>query len=91
MSVEDVGEALRRIRAYVHLTPVVHSNTIDETVGCKVFFKCETLQRGGSFKVRGAFNQVLQLPKTAKVRLNGERAQTSFVTFDVILLGCHHT
>jgi threonine dehydratase len=36
---------------------------VDERAGCKVFFKCENLQRGGAFKIRGASNLVLSIPQ----------------------------
>jgi threonine dehydratase len=50
-----------RIRPYVHRTPVFSSRSIDRMVGARVSFKCENLQRGGAFKLRGALNTVLSL------------------------------
>lgn len=37
------------------------SRSIDERAGCRVFLKCENLQRGGAFKIRGASNLILSL------------------------------
>ncbi len=37
------------------------SRGIDERAGCRVFLKCENLQRGGAFKIRGASNLILSL------------------------------
>jgi threonine dehydratase len=34
----------------------MHSRLFDEAAGAECFFKCENLQRGGAFKIRGAFN-----------------------------------
>jgi threonine dehydratase len=50
-SFEDVRAARERIAPYVHRTPVLTSRQIDERVGCRVFFKCETFQRVGASKV----------------------------------------
>ena len=58
----DVEDAARRLAGRIHRTPVMTSRTLDELAGCKLFFKCENLQRGGSFKIRGALNAALQTP-----------------------------
>ncbi|MGC0143726.1 threo-3-hydroxy-L-aspartate ammonia-lyase [Pseudactinotalea sp. Z1732] len=58
---EDVPAAAHRIAAHVHRTPVLTSRRLDDRVGARVFLKCENLQRAGAFKVRGAFNALLQL------------------------------
>lgn len=39
------------------------SRSVDARAGAAVFFKCENLQRGGSFKLRGASNFLLSIPK----------------------------
>ena len=39
-------------------TELIHSHYFSERLGYPLFFKCENLQRTGSFKVRGAFNFV---------------------------------
>jgi threonine dehydratase len=56
--------AHERIRRYVHCTPVFGSRSIDAMLGARVSFKCENLQRGGAFKLRGALNAVLSLTDT---------------------------
>ena len=53
--------AARRIEGIAHRTPVVTSRTVDDRTGARVFFKCETFQRGGAFKFRGAYNALAQL------------------------------
>jgi threo-3-hydroxy-L-aspartate ammonia-lyase len=58
LSIEDVRAARERIAPYVHRTPVLTSRQVDELVGCRVFFKCETFQRVGAFKARGAFSRM---------------------------------
>ena len=61
LSIDDVRAARERIAPYVHRTPVLTSRQIDERVGCRVFFKCETFQRVGAFKARGAFSRLTLL------------------------------
>jgi threonine dehydratase len=53
-----VHAAAERLRGNAHRTPVMTSRTLNERFGAEFFFKCENLQRGGSFKFRGAFNAV---------------------------------
>lgn len=53
---DDVAAAAQRIQGHAHRTPVLTSRTLDETLGARVFLKCENLQRMGAFKFRGAFN-----------------------------------
>ncbi len=50
-----------RIRPLARHTPVFSSTSVDEAAGLEVHFKCENLQRGGSFKIRGASNLILSL------------------------------
>jgi threonine dehydratase len=77
LSFEDVRAARERIAPYVHRTPVLTSRQIDERVGCRVFFKCETFQRVGAFKARGAFSRMTLLkPGEAVVAFSsGNHAQ----------------
>src|SRR6185295_6703685 len=57
----DVVAAASRIGPHVSRTPVMRSAAFEARVGCEVYFKCENLQTGGSFKFRGAMNVLLQL------------------------------
>jgi threonine dehydratase len=65
---DDVRAARDRIAAHVHRTPVLTSHQIDERLGCRVFFKCETFQRVGAFKARGAFSRLTLLSPEARAR-----------------------
>jgi len=60
----EIRAAAERTRGIVHRTPVFTSRTFDAWSGARVFFKCENFQRGGAFKIRGASNFVLSIPKT---------------------------
>ena len=60
---EDLKSTAKRIKPYVHRTPVLQSGTINKRINGNVFFKCENFQRMGAFKMRGATNAILQLTK----------------------------
>jgi threonine dehydratase len=64
----DVRAAAERIRALARKTPVMTSAGFDREAGTSVFFKCENLQRGGAFKIRGASNLILSLPASSLER-----------------------
>lgn len=59
----DIESAAKRIRPIVRRTPVLTSKGFDERAGARTFFKCENLQRCGAFKIRGASNFLLSIPK----------------------------
>jgi len=61
---DDIEHAAHRIAQAAHRTPVVTSRTVDARTGASVFFKCETFQRGGAFKFRGAYNALSNLDAT---------------------------
>ncbi len=60
-SFEDMLAARERVKPYVHRTPVLTSEFINELTGADLFFKCENFQKAGVFKVRGACNAVFGL------------------------------
>src|SRR3954447_2654544 len=63
VALSDVQRAAERISPLARKTPVMTSRLFDEAARCECFFKCENLQRGGSFKIRGAANFLLSIPK----------------------------
>jgi len=62
----DIKSAHSRIKPYIHHTPVLKSQLINEMFDCEIFFKCENFQKVGAFKFRGATNAVLSLSKDEK-------------------------
>jgi threonine dehydratase len=68
-SLQDVVDARNRLGGRVHRTPQVTSSSVGELLGTAACLKLELLQKTGSFKPRGAFNQVLGL--TAAQRAAG--------------------
>src|SRR6266436_6531477 len=64
LTLELIKEAAGRI----HRTPVMTSRSFNQVAGREVFFKCESLQRAGAFKIRGATNKILSLTDDEKSR-----------------------
>ncbi len=61
---DNVSDAAERIAGSVERTPLIES----EANGYKVWLKCECLQTGGAFKLRGASNRLLQLSEEERKR-----------------------
>src|SRR5436309_10238314 len=59
---------MRRLQDRIHRTPVITSQSWDDATGLQVFFKCESLQRAGSFKIRGALNKLSLLSAQERAR-----------------------
>lgn len=59
----DVEAAALRLRGVAVRTPLLRAPVLDEATGRRVFLKPETLQRTGSFKFRGAYNRIVQIPE----------------------------
>lgn len=66
--IQKIREAQQRIAGQIHRTPVLTSASLDERAGARLFFKCENLQKTGSFKIRGATNTVLSLSDAEAAR-----------------------
>jgi threonine dehydratase len=60
---DDVRCAAERILPLARRTPVLTSPAFDREAATQVYFKCENLQNGGAFKIRGAANLILSLSK----------------------------
>jgi threonine dehydratase len=60
---EDVEQAAERIKNIAQRTPVMTSHAFNEKSGVDAVFKCENLQKGGAFKIRGAANFLYSIPK----------------------------
>lgn len=58
---QNIEDAHKRIKPFIHKTPVLTSKTLDSISGAALFFKCENLQKIGAFKIRGGMNAVLSL------------------------------
>jgi threonine dehydratase len=63
IGLEDIEQARVRIGEVVVNTPCLLSRTFSEELGVQAWFKYETLQLTGAFKVRGAYNKIRALPR----------------------------
>lgn len=68
VSVADVRAAASRLAGVATRTPLLASRALSEESGARVFLKCESLQRAGAFKFRGAFNRLSQLDAAERAR-----------------------
>ncbi|HMJ63286.1 MAG TPA: threonine/serine dehydratase [Bryobacteraceae bacterium] len=66
VTLEDVRAAAERIKELARRTPVGHSRLFDAAAGAAAYFKCENLQRGGAFKIRGALNFLMSLDRAGR-------------------------
>lgn len=64
----EIRAAAGRIGGRVHRTPILSSERIGEMAGVRLFLKCESFQKTGSFKPRGALNKVLSLSSEESAR-----------------------
>jgi threonine dehydratase len=62
---ELINEACDRLRKRVRRTELIYSHYYTEKLGLPLYFKCENLQRTGSFKIRGALNFMTAQPREA--------------------------
>lgn len=60
-TIKDINLAHKRIKPFIHKTPVLTNASINEILDSEIYFKCENLQKVGAFKFRGATNAVLSL------------------------------
>ena len=78
VSLDLIKEAYERIRSVVVRTPLYHAAALSEELEAKVLLKLESLQRTGSFKIRGAYNFVAQIPE--------EMRSCGVITYSFILI-----
>jgi len=63
---QEVLKAEKRIRKYIHKTPLELSPYLSKLCNCNVFLKLESEQLTGSFKIRGAFNKLISCKDQCK-------------------------
>ncbi len=61
ITADDIAAAAKRLEGVIQHTPVELSRAVSGAVGVETRLKCEHLQRTGSFKIRGAYNRIVQL------------------------------
>lgn len=68
VALADVQAAEARIAPHILTTPLLESPLLSREIGFRLLVKAESLQLTGAFKVRGAFNQILQLDEHERRR-----------------------
>jgi threonine dehydratase len=61
VTLTDIEDARRLIKDIINPTPIIADEKLSNEIGASAFLKAECLQRGGSFKVRGAYNKISRL------------------------------
>jgi threonine dehydratase len=62
-TIQDIREAQERLKPHIRHTPLLRAEKMEKAVGCQLYLKPETLQITGAFKIRGALNKTLSLPR----------------------------
>ena len=75
VTLEDVKKAKETIKDIVKKTDILESTKLSSMTGANVYYKCENLQKTGSFKVRGACNKIANL--TDEEKANGVIASSA--------------
>ena len=65
---DAIREAAARTAPHLHRTPMLSSRSLGERAGVRLDLKCESFQKTGSFKPRGALNIVLSLDQARRAR-----------------------
>lgn len=65
VTLEEIEAARERIRPVARVTPMIDVTAI---AGTPLWLKCESLQPGGAFKIRGAYNMIARLPHEERAR-----------------------
>lgn len=68
VGLDAIREAHERIRSVVVRTPLYPAAALQSELDGDVRLKLESLQRAGSFKIRGAYNFVAQIPEESRSR-----------------------
>ncbi|MBR7835865.1 threonine ammonia-lyase [Actinospica durhamensis] len=68
VTLDEIHAARKLLAQITRPTPLAWSRPLSEQIGGEVWFKCENLQRAGSFKVRGAYVRIHNLPADERAR-----------------------
>ena len=63
VTIADIWKAYKFLKPIMHHTPLSPSRTLREITGADIYLKAEHMQRGGSFKARGAAYKISRLTK----------------------------
>src|SRR5699024_6332170 len=60
-TLEELHECAAALENVASRTPIEYSGALSDLAGVPVYLKCENLQQGGSFKIRGAYTRMVNL------------------------------
>ncbi len=64
LSIQTIEKVYKQIKPYINKTPLIKANKfIDNTLNSNIYLKFECFQKSGSFKARGAINNILSCDK----------------------------
>ena len=66
VTLQDIQKARETIKDIVKKTDILESVKLSKMTGANIFYKCENLQKTGSFKIRGACNKIANLTEEEK-------------------------
>ena len=89
VALQDIKDAKETIKDIVKKTDILESAKLSAMTGANVFYKCENLQKTGSFKVRGACNKIANL--TDEEKANGVIASSAGNHAQGVALGAKMT
>ena len=89
VTLQDIKNAKETIKDIVKKTDILESAKLSAMTGANVFYKCENLQKTGSFKVRGACNKIANL--TEEEKANGVIASSAGNHAQGVALGAKMT
>ncbi|MHC1719414.1 MAG: threonine ammonia-lyase [Clostridiaceae bacterium] len=66
LNLSKIKEAQENIKKVVRRTPLFYTSTFSDKCGCTVYLKCENKQKTGAFKLRGAYNKLVNMSEEDK-------------------------
>ena len=63
----NVKLASDRVASYLHRTPIITSEVLNDMLSANIYFKADCLQKTGAFKVRGVLNHLLTLKEEGRL------------------------
>ena len=66
VTIDDIRKAQDTIKDIVKRTDILESTKLSLLTNANIYYKCENLQKTGSFKVRGACNKIANLTEEEK-------------------------
>jgi threonine dehydratase len=95
VTLRDIEMAQQRVDSFIHKTPILASNLLNDWLGHHIVFKAECFQKTGAFKLRGALNMILKAKEEGRLQnkivavSSGNHAQA--VAYAASLLGVKAT